>query len=404
MRGRTRRRPLLRVVAALALAALALLPGCAKKSSPKLAEVTLWQPWDPAVLAPHVARFEGANPTLHVNVRQVPPGALGESLSAALAAGVPPDLCVMSSDDLPGWLVRGVLNDWSAGVADLRDSLTGWPWCRLGDALYGLPWLLDERTLLRNDSLIARAGVKPDGPPRTWAQLRTLCARTEKLGHGIHGIGLVRGDSLESAAEFLAFACSNGAEPLSADFDSARFDSKPMRSALDYYLSLRHVGLVAGRDTLWNAFAAGRLAFLVADAATSSQAENGAAISLLPAPAADDTAQASYASGLVLVSFTGAKRKEAALRLARALVRPEAVRDVASGCGYQSVWLDSAAAAGTALAGAAKQARFAPAVAHWDSMRTAIGNQVSAALSGSTVEDSVLAALQSRMSVLVRRR
>jgi multiple sugar transport system substrate-binding protein len=403
MSGRTRRRPALRVVAALALAALALLSGCTKKA-PKLTEVTLWQPWDPAVLAPHVARFEGANPTLHVNVRQIPPGALGESLSAALATGVPPDLCVMGSEDVPGWLVRGVLNDWSAGVADLRDSLSGWPWCRLGDALYGLPWLLDERTLLRNDSLLARAGVKPDGPPRTWAQLRALCARAEKLGNGVHGIGLVRGDSVESAAEFLAFASSNGAEMLSADFDSARFDSERMQAALRYYLSLRHVGLVASRDTLWNAFAGGRLAFLVADAATTSQAVNGAAISLLPAPTANDTAQASYASGLVLVSFTGAKRKEAALRLARALVRPEVVREVASGCGYQSVWLDSTAAAGTMLAGAAKQARFAPAVAHWDSMRTAIGNQMSAALNGSTVEDSVLAALQSRVSVLVRRR
>jgi multiple sugar transport system substrate-binding protein len=386
--------------AALLLTA-ALAAGCAKKA-PKLDEVVLWQPWDPSVLAPHVARFEGENPTLHVRVRQVAPAALGESLSAALAAGNPPDLCVLGSEDMPGWLARGVFNDWSAGVADLRDSLAGWPWVRVGDALYGLPWLLDARTLLRNDSLLARAGVKTAAPPVTWAQLRAAAQRVEKLGHGIHGIGLSRGDSLESAAEFLAFACANGAELLSSGLDTALVDSRAMREALEYYLSLRRCALLARRDTLLAELAAGRLAFVVADAAAGSQAVNGATLSRLPVPAADDTAHATFASGYALASFTGARHKEAALRLARALVRPNVIRDVASGCGYQSAWLDSAAAG--PLGDVARSARFAPGAVHWDSMRTAFGEGVADALAGRASAESVLAGLQARLDVLARRR
>ncbi|MBK7367908.1 MAG: hypothetical protein IPJ04_08315 [Candidatus Eisenbacteria bacterium] len=53
-----------------------------------------------------------------------------DSIAAALASGALPDLCVLDSTAMPALLERGDLSDWSAGVADLRDSLTGWGFAR----------------------------------------------------------------------------------------------------------------------------------------------------------------------------------------------------------------------------------------------------------------------------------
>ena len=58
-----------RACAALLLAALAC--GCARPK-PQPPELVFWEPWNPSIVAPSVARFEAANPPLRVSVRQVP--------------------------------------------------------------------------------------------------------------------------------------------------------------------------------------------------------------------------------------------------------------------------------------------------------------------------------------------
>jgi multiple sugar transport system substrate-binding protein len=399
-------------LAALVLAAIAL--ACAKPR-PKPDAIVFWQPWPPSVVAPLVARFESENPALRVTVRQLPFASMGDSLAAALAAGTPPDLCVLGSSDMPHWLATGSLCDWSAGVADLRDSLRGWPLCTVGDALYGLPWLLDARALLYNPQLFTRAGLDPAQPPATWAQLRTAAARIQKLGHGVHGFGIASGDSLEAAAEFLSFAWGNGGELFSVGLDSARVDSPAVLEALEYYLSLRRGALVAGPDTLVSEFAAGRLGLLVGDAAARAAAHRGtpaARLALVPRPATDRGVHAAYADAVLLVSFTGAHRKEAALRLARSLVRHEGLGALAAAVGGLSpatavtdtTALPAGATAEQVLTRQCAGARFAPAVAHWDSMRSAIGFEVGEALHGRKEPAVALADAGARLGELAGRR
>ena len=399
------------------LAALGILAAlgfaCARHPArPRSPEIAFWEPWPPAALAPLVARFEAENPGLRVRIRQVPLEAVDDSVSAALAAGLPPDLCALGPAGMPRWLASGSLSDWSAGVADLRDSLRGWPMCTVGDALYGLPWLLRTRALVFDPGLFRRAGLDPARPPATWGELRADAARIQKLGHGVHGVGLACGDSLESALGFLSFAWGNGGEVLSAGLDSCRFDSPEVLEALEFYLSLRRSALLAPADSLAREFAAGRLGMLVGDGArlAARPAPAGpAGVALVPAPAEDRGSHAAFADGVVLVSFTSSRRKEAALRLARALVRSDRAPALAASLGGPqpaNVGADSSAALAAVpvvlvLTRQCATARFAPAVARWDSMRTAIAHELAEAMGDRKSAADALSDAAARIAALV---
>lgn len=404
-----RRFALAGVVLALLAAAFAGA-GCgrAKPHAKPGVEVVFWQPWAPGVVAPAVARFEAANPGTHVRVVQVTFDALGDSLEAARAANTWPDLCALPASQMPRWLDAGVFSDWSAGVAGLRDSLAGWPACTVGDALYGLPWLLRSRVLAGDPVLLRRAHLGAT-LPATWPQLRTAALRLRALGGGVYGFGFPRGDSLETAAQFLSFAWSRGADVLSAAGDSSRIGSREALAALEFLASLRRATLLASRDTLTRAAAAGRLGLWIADPGALPK---GAVVAPLPVPAADSARGAAWSEAVVLAGFAGARRKEAALRLALALARSEEQFALARAV---SPWSPSLAGADTAaafahaplartLARACAGARFAPRVANWDSMRIAIGGAVDDALAGRATPREALAAADARVGALAARR
>ena len=400
---------------AFALVLLAALVASCTKPRPRPDEVVFWEPWPASIVAPMVARFEADNPSLHVSVRRIALATMNDSLAVALAAGHPPDLCAIASGDMPRWLSTNVLSDWSAGVAGLRDSLRGWELCSVGDALYGLPLLLNPRVLLCNTALFERAGLDAGRPPETWAQLRSAALKLQKLGHGVHGFGLSVGDSLESAAEFLSFAWGNGGEVFSARLDSSRFDSSEMLETLQFYLSLRRAALMAGSDTLLHEFDEGRLGMLVTGADTfAGRGPRAAAgsIALLPRPGARSGTHAAYADGVVLASFTASRRKEAALRLARVLAEPAGLRAMSAllrdlqpaTADSDSTALPLHATIAQVLARQRTTAHFAPPVAHWDSIRTAIGFQVGEALLDRKSAADALADADARIAALAGRR
>lgn len=402
----------------LALAALLLLTALASctKPKPRIDEIVFWQPWPAAAVEPAVRAFEAATPNVHVSVHEVPLAALRDSLDAALAAGTPPDLCAIGSDELPERLAANALVDWSAGVADLRDSLVGWPLCTVGDAIYGLPWTLSPRVLVLRRDLVARAGLDASRPPQTWAQLRAAVARLQKLGGGVRAIGLPRGGAGEASDAFLALAWGNGGEMLSAELDSSRVDSPENLAALELLQSLRRGVRVAGPDTLRRELAAGRLAMIFDDgsawARAASAKDASVAIAPLPRPDADRGTRATLADGVVLASFTGSRRKELALRLARTLVRPEHAQATAAAlAGPASARLaaDSAATARPdgvlgALAAQCATARFAPHAARWDSIRIALGGAVDDVLAGRRAAREALADADARVAALAGRR
>jgi len=305
------------------LVVLALALSCGRRTSTHPVEVTFWQTWPVEAITPLAQRFEDANPGVHIVVTRLPREGATDTLALAAQSGRPPDLVELTPEQTADFIDRGLLSDWSAGVADLKPDVRGWELCSLGDAMYGLPWLLKTRVLLWNRALFARAKLDTTRAPGTWDELRDAAARIEKLGGGVHGFGLTDAPG-ERFVSFMTFAWGNGGELLSARLDSCRIDSPENAEALEFLLSLAPVSLVAGRDSLASEFERGRLGLWIADAGYAVDARRrdpslplGAA--LVPSPAEDHGTHASTGTGTVLASFTRSRRKEDALRFARYL-------------------------------------------------------------------------------------
>jgi multiple sugar transport system substrate-binding protein len=310
----------------IAVAALALVLGCT--SAPKKKTIVFWQFWSPELIQPQIDAFEAAHPGVDVQMEQLTWGSGLEKITAAIAAGTVPDLCEVGSTWMPRMLHGNVLSDWSAGVADLKDTLFGWPLCSIGEANYGLPWLMGTRALFYNKTLFARAGLDSMRPPETWAELYADAEAIQKLGHGIHGYGVQAGERYVLFKKFMPFAWGNGGHILSDDLSQSVFDSPRNREALEFYLSLRKVGVMDRQQELDQAFKDGTLGMQISGAWLFRSIPRDApglryGVALVPRPEEERGTPASFAGGEVLVSFQNSKNKQGALELARFLVRPE---------------------------------------------------------------------------------
>ena len=308
----------------IAVAALGLTLACA----PPGQEIVFWQFWPVDVVQPLLDRFEKEHPGVKVRMEQLTWQSGLEKITAAMAAGKVPDLCEMGSTFMPRMLASGQLTDWSAGVADLRSNLRGWELCSIGDAVYGMPWVLGTRALFYNKTLFAKAGLDSTRPPETWPQLYAAAEAIQKLGGSTRGYGVQAGERYVLFKKFMPFAWGNGGRILTDDLKQSVFDSPENREALEFYLSLRKVGMMERQDVLDRAFKSGTLGLEISGAWLCKSIPKDApglryGVALVPRPGEERGTHASFAGGEVLVSFNASKHKAVALQLARFLVAPE---------------------------------------------------------------------------------
>ena len=386
--------PVVLLFAGFMLAGLMLVTLFACGPQKKPADVIVfWDFWPAEVISPLVRKFEAENPGVKVQVQQLTWDNGRDKITAAVAAGTAPDLCELGSTYMPRFLASGALSDWSAGVADLKPSLVGWEQCTVGDAIYGLPWVLGTRALFYNADLFKRAGLDPKRPPQTWDELYADAARIDRLGGGVHGYGVSLNDRQKLFKKFMPYAWGNGGEILSAGLDSSRFDSPENVAALEFYLKLRKVGMLGLQDALDQAFKQGKLGIQISGAWLFKQMPKDAPavhynVALVPAPAADHGTHASFAGGEVLVSFTSSKRKELALKLARFLVRADnalALCEAAQSVYPTTVGADTLAyyrehPMQQTMIRQFASARFTPNHPEWDAMEQVIEGEVEQAL------------------------
>jgi multiple sugar transport system substrate-binding protein len=162
----------------------------------------------------------------------------------------------------------------------------------------------------------------------TWEQLYEAAEKIQKLGRGVHGYGVQAGERYVLFKKVMPFAWGNGGRVLSDDLSTSEFDSPGNVEALEFYLKLRQAGIMDLQDVLDREFKEGRLGLQISGAWLFKSIPRDApalryAVALVPRPDAEHGTHASFAGGEVLVSFNASKSRQAALELARFLVRPE---------------------------------------------------------------------------------
>src|ERR1700734_2092848 len=142
-----------------------------------------------------VATFEKANPTITITSVYNYPCTNLPTFTAQLRAGTEPDVTYIDFPDLPQVLTAGQAADItqyvnSKTVPNLKDIVpAAMKAVTAGTTIYGLPTNNYTQGLIYNRALFTQAGLNPNDPPTTWAQVETDAKAISKLGNGIEGGG-----------------------------------------------------------------------------------------------------------------------------------------------------------------------------------------------------------------------
>ena len=142
-----------------------------------------------------VATFEKANPTITIKSVYNYPCTNLPTFTAQLRAGTEPDITYIDFTDLPQVLTAGQAADItqyvsSKTVPTLKDiAPAAMNAVTAGKTIYGLPTNNYTQGLIYNRALFSQAGLNPNDPPTTWAQVETDAKAIAKLGNGIEGWG-----------------------------------------------------------------------------------------------------------------------------------------------------------------------------------------------------------------------
>jgi ABC-type glycerol-3-phosphate transport system substrate-binding protein len=142
-----------------------------------------------------VATFEKQNPDITIKSVYNYPCEVPATFTAMLRAGTEPDIFYTYFTDLPQVLLAGQAADItsyvnSKTVPTLKDIVPGaMRAVTAGKTIYGLPTANYTQGLIYNRALFSQAGLNPNDPPTTWAQVEADAKKIAALGHGIEGWG-----------------------------------------------------------------------------------------------------------------------------------------------------------------------------------------------------------------------
>jgi ABC-type glycerol-3-phosphate transport system substrate-binding protein len=142
-----------------------------------------------------VATFEKAHPTITIKSVYNYPCTNLPTFTAQLRAGTEPDIFYIDFTDLPQVLTAGQAADITQYVSaktvpTLKDIVpAAMKAVTAGKTIYGLPTSNYTQGLIYNRARFSRAGLNPNDPPTTWAQVETDAKAIAKLGNGIEGWG-----------------------------------------------------------------------------------------------------------------------------------------------------------------------------------------------------------------------
>jgi multiple sugar transport system substrate-binding protein len=113
------------------------------------------------------------------------------TLATSIRAGNPPDVVGLNDIDVPSFSRNGSFMDLSAQVSKLPYKSALSPG-HMGLAAYqgkqyGVPYWGDLSVLWYNKQLFQQAGLNPDKPPTSYAEILSDAQAINKLGHGING-------------------------------------------------------------------------------------------------------------------------------------------------------------------------------------------------------------------------
>jgi multiple sugar transport system substrate-binding protein len=192
-----------------------------------------------------IADFEKAHPDIQIKSEAISFSEIARQLALRVKSGNPPDVAQLAGNDTFVIAATGKLEPLTSYVsADLKgrlkpDAMTG---LQYESKLIALPWTLAPAGFWYNKSVMAKAGLDPEKPPRTIDELATALAAIKKSEPDVIPLALDttnRPFSLQSNWPWMA---TFGAVPIGGVKDRA--DSPEMKRYLAWMRDLAKKGYI----------------------------------------------------------------------------------------------------------------------------------------------------------------
>jgi multiple sugar transport system substrate-binding protein len=192
---------------ALAAAVVLMLTGCSQESGPPSAgegpvattscattgELTMWERsgGNKQMVDMLVEAWNTKNPNCKINLTYIPHTEMVGKIAQGIASGDVPDLMGMD-------LIYAPQFEKAQQLVDITDRIKSWPELATAskghmtvatyeERLFGVPLYADVSALFYNKDLFTRAGLDPNKPPTSLAQMREYADKITALGSDIKG-------------------------------------------------------------------------------------------------------------------------------------------------------------------------------------------------------------------------
>src|SRR6185295_16222700 len=183
----------MRLSNALGALALGLLASSFAATSSSAADLVMWERsgGNKDMVDKLVEMWNAKNPDRHINLTYIPHAEMVAKLAQAIASGDVPDLMGMDLIYAPQFEKAGQLVDITDQIGSLPELKTASPGHMMvatyDKRLYGVPLYADVSALFYNKDLFTKAGLDPDKPPTSLAELRTYADKITALGNDTKG-------------------------------------------------------------------------------------------------------------------------------------------------------------------------------------------------------------------------
>jgi len=168
----------------------------------------------------------------------------------AVAGGAAPDVVAIDLIFVPAFAKAGQLADISAEAKALPFAKVLSPshvrLAMYGDKQFAVPFSAESSFLLYNKALFKKAGLNPDEPPKTMADIEAAAKKITALGGGVKGFyfsGACGGCNIFTMTPYV---WASGGDVLSADGAQETLDSPALRNTLAMYRRMWDARLMPG--------------------------------------------------------------------------------------------------------------------------------------------------------------
>ncbi len=291
-----------------------------------------WNFWPDKWMSKVVSDFEKENPTIKVEMERLTWDKGFDKIVTAFAAGDTPDVLELGSTWVAQFAASGALKE--VKVDDMLDKYMMWDPVIYKGKYYGYPWVISTRILFYNKELFKKAGLDPDNPPKTWAELKKAAMLINALGKDIYGFGIKTGQ-YTTWQTFLPFAWSNGGSVLSSDWKTATVNSKEFVEALSYVKSLTPYSMIDTNLNVRQAFMQGKVGIILDDVGRIAKFKKDApelnfGYGVFVKPDKPGAKPIQFGGAEVIVIPNNTKNPDAAEKLARFIVRKKSAMAISS--------------------------------------------------------------------------